>query len=657
MAFDDLPQIDPPSEHDDEAKNRLAAIFSQKAGFISREQVPDKGNDYLVELIEHRSAKNRHFCLQLKSVENPVLIDEGSTISFSWLTSRMGYIMRNEPIYGILVIYDVSSGKLYYEYVYELYQKLMERETDGWKANQYVNVHVPVANVLDSGAASKIHLKYLRQFNNLSKMVADHGASYNLPVVKMGQVGEWDTGSTSGIVEILQRFDLQPIEVNDLPIIHELITRLPSSEILQHKALCIQAALAYSEVGRIADSDFYLQRLCRRFALEHGEELTVSFIQLKNDYSLGLVDIDGFVATSRMLLDKTDDPYNRLILRLNILNFELMGIRSLMDVPEAMAIEIGELASSIEALEESPRKYYLKLWNLENLVLFISVVRVNGFNEMKILEQFGRTFTLEERLGMAQKLVGMQGLFNKEMKSVEDYAKNTESKLLRAYAILASTRSKLSLEIDLLISSDIPPDVAEHEKMLAYEVNVTQQGVDIFFEYKLMAPAYGLMCMAAELHTITTDWYGLRSVVNYDKLQEGLRYFERELELPVFVSAAKKQIERQKEKREVKESGNQDHKMRFLSGLEDKQLENLAATMILSGRFPNGKKEYLLKEMKSFKLFYLRCTDADVHIMVKQLPQELVYSIPPSFQLRNSRSGIVSVASADMESLLNGWGF
>ncbi|WP_316844982.1 DUF4365 domain-containing protein [Pedobacter psychrodurus] len=130
MAYDDLPQVDPPSEHDDEAKNRFTAVFSQKSGFIPREQSPDKGNDYLVELIEERSAKNNHFCVQLKSVESPSIIKEGTIISFQWLTSRLGYVMRNVPIYGILVIYDVSSEKLYYEYIDKIYEKLLERETD-----------------------------------------------------------------------------------------------------------------------------------------------------------------------------------------------------------------------------------------------------------------------------------------------------------------------------------------------------------------------------------------------------------------------------------------------------------------------------------------------------------------------------------------------
>jgi hypothetical protein len=44
-------------------------------------------------------------------------------------------------IFGLLVIYDISSQTLYYEYVEKIYQKLMEHESDDWKKNDKVSVH------------------------------------------------------------------------------------------------------------------------------------------------------------------------------------------------------------------------------------------------------------------------------------------------------------------------------------------------------------------------------------------------------------------------------------------------------------------------------------------------------------------------------------
>lgn len=657
MAYDELPQIDSPSEHDDEAKNRFTSIFSQKSGFIPREQSPDKGNDYLVELIEERSAKNNHFCVQLKSVENPAIIEGGTIISFQWLTSRLGYVMRNVPIFGILVIYDVSTEKLYYEYVDVIYQKLLERETDKWKDQIHVNVHVPIANLLDKKAATDIHANYLKRFTNLGKMAAEHGESYDLPAVKMGLVNEFDLSNTADIVNILERLGLNGIEVNDIPLIHDLITRLPNSEIVKHKSLCILAGIAFNEVGKIADSAFYVQRVQKRFELNASEKLTLKFLQLKNDYSLGVVEHAEFISESRDLLSQTDDKINQITLKLNILNFELMQVKPFTDVPEKLATDIGDLAELIQELEENSKKYHLKLWNLENLALFMGTVRVNSFNEMTILERFGRSLTLPERLVMAQRLAAMQNLFTKELHSVDEFAKSNDNKLLQAYAILANTRHKLSFEIDLVSFSKDPGDLAEREKSLAFDMNLTQHGVAVFIDNSLLSPAYTLMCLASEIHVITTEWFGLKSPILTDHLEEGLRYLEGELELSPFDSRAKRLINKKLAEREVKEDPYECHGMRALSKLDHQQMENVIGIVLLSGKFPNAKKEHMLNEMESFKLFYQRCTDPDIYPLVSQLPTNFVYSVESRYQLRNMRTGILSLNSSNMKSLLETWGY
>lgn len=108
MGMNDLPQIDDSSENDDEAKSYLSLLFSQKAGFITREQIPDKGCDYLVEIIEEKLATNRSFGVQLKSIQHPSVIEDGQTISYTWKTARLNYLKQTAPIYGLLVLYDVS---------------------------------------------------------------------------------------------------------------------------------------------------------------------------------------------------------------------------------------------------------------------------------------------------------------------------------------------------------------------------------------------------------------------------------------------------------------------------------------------------------------------------------------------------------------------
>lgn len=653
MAFDDLPQIDAASEHDDEAKNKLTGILSQKFGFIPREQIPDKGCDYLVELIEERSAKNWHFSVQLKSIENPTLISNGDMISYPWLTSRLGYMIRNMPIYGLLVIYDVSSQKLYYEYVENIYLKLMERESDDWKKNNQVNVHIPFTNILDITSVKSIHEAFLRRFTNLSKMTNDHAASYDLPVLKLNFVSEYDLNVTNDIVEILRKWGLSSIEVNDLPTLYELINRLPNSEIVQHKELSILAALTFSEAGKVADSAYYVQRTLKRFSLTDGENLMVHFISLKNDYGLGIIDATEFIKECKTLLGKTEDLANKITLRLNILNFELLLVKSFTIMPTELAEEINDLANIIDKMDETTNKYYLKLWNLENLSLFIGLVRTQGLNEMTVLEEFDRPLSLNQRRLAAERIVAMQGLFTRELYSVDEYAKDTNNLLLQAFAILLHTRSKLSLEIDLITFADNPDNLVEREKWLAHHIGLAQHGFTVFMNNSLIGPAYTLLCLTSELHTIMTEWFNFDSPVIVLNLEENLKKLENDLECPPFESSVLKLIRRKKKMDKTDDDIHQG--MKGLLLLDRNQMENLAEITIRSGKFPNARKENMLHEMESFKLFYQRCNDPDIYPMVSQVPIEIVYSIKPSFQLYNRRTGIFSLTNEDMNALLDAW--
>jgi len=652
MAFDDLPQIDASSEHDDEAKNKFSGVLSQKAGFIPREQIPDKGCDYFVELIEGRSARNWHLGVQLKSIENPSLISNGDFISYPWLTSRLGYMMRNTPIYGLLVIYDFFSQKLYYEYVEKIYLKLMERENDDWKKNNQVNVHVPVTNVLDASSVATIHEIYLKRFTNLSKMTSDHAASYDLPVLKMNVVSEYDLNKTTDIVEVLRRWGLSSIAVNDLPTIYELVNRLPNSEIVQHKELSILAALTFNEAGKAADSAYYVQRALKRFSLSDGEMLMVHFIRLKNDYSLGAIDTKAFIEECKVLLEKTEDSGNKVTLRLNILNFELLLVKPLTVVPIALAEEISNLADVIDKMDETTNKYYLKLWNLENLALFIGLVRAQGLNEMTVLEEFDRPLSMDERRVAAGRIVSMQELFTRELYSVDEYAKQANNILLQAFAILLHTRSKLSLEIDLITFATDPNNHAEREKWLIHHVELAQHGFVVFMNNNLLRPAYTLLCLTSELYTIMTEWFNFNIPVIVSNLEENLKILENDLELPPFKSSVLNLINH---KKKVDSPDHDHHGMKGLLLLDRHQMENLAEITINSGKFPNAKLENMMYEMESFKLFYQRCNDPDIYPMVSKVPINIVYSIKPSFQLQNRRTGLFSLTSEDMNALLDTW--
>lgn len=656
MAFNDLPQIDEPSEHDDEAQNRFEGIFSQKAGFICRDQRPDKGCDYMVELIQEKRATMQQFAVQLKSVDKASLVDKGQFISFPWLTSRLAYLLRNTPVYGLLIIYDVSRETCFYEYIEKIYSRLMDRPTDKWKDNEKVNVHVPVANVLDSSAAVAIHRVFNLRFENIVRMSNDHAKDYDLPNLKMNFATGYNLDKIDDVVEVLIRWGVSSILINDIPLIFDLLSKIPNNKIVERKDLSILATLANSEVGKIADSQFYLSRLRRRFELTAGEEQMVRFIELKNQLALGEISGKDFVAAIDEFLGQKVSRDNEITLRLNKLNFQLKSIRGFHKIPVNLADEIAKLAEVIEGLEESSNKYFLKLWNLENLSVLTGLIRTQNINEFAIREQFGNPISTTERLEGATMIVGMQILFSNEIKKIDRYANETQNLLLRAFAILAKSNAELSLEIDLIVSGTNPKTLSEHGQWLTNAIATAAEGFHIFIDQNQLSQAYTLLCISHELHVIATEWGHWHSPVNEGMLAGNFKLLEKELELQPFQSKVRILISRRASASMTHENPN--NGMRFILQLDEEQIETAVEMTLKTGKFPNARKEFMLMEMHSFKLFFQRCDDTNIYpIIANPPPIEEVYRFPLSYQLVNAQTGEATPASTDMDLLLKSWGF
>src|SRR5688572_13157963 len=116
MAFDDSPNVDPSSKASEESVLAVKAFFTRRNGFISREEIPDYGCDLNVELVlEKENASSQQFPIQIKSDGDISIINSyGSKyISKSIETSRIGYLCRRTPAYGLVIVYDVKTGLCY----------------------------------------------------------------------------------------------------------------------------------------------------------------------------------------------------------------------------------------------------------------------------------------------------------------------------------------------------------------------------------------------------------------------------------------------------------------------------------------------------------------------------------------------------------------
>ncbi|TKC64054.1 DUF4365 domain-containing protein [Pedobacter hiemivivus] len=651
MALNDLPQIDDSSENDDLAKSYFTSLLNQKAGYISREQTPDKGCDYMVELIESKRATNKHFGVQLKSIQKPEFIQKDSLISYTWETSRLHYLLRSEPIYGLLVIYDVSTEQAYYEFIDKVYIKLLERDNDQWTKKDSVKVHVPVTNILDKDSLKYIHEVFTQRHNNLSRMNGEQAGNYGLPVTKTKVTSMYNLDNVKDVIEILNRWGLSSILPNDLPLLYDLICKVPNNEIIQHKDVCILAALTNNEAGKLAESAYFLERLKKRFELNPSETHMVSFIRLKNELALGTLGVSDFILACKNLLEETDQHDNIITLRLNILFFGLSEIKAFQKVPKELADEVIDLGEIIDQLEDNVNKYYLKLWNMENLALLTNHVRTEGFNEMTIRKTFGRPMTLNERLELTNKVYGMQSHLYKELNTINEFAKEQNNVILQAFTFHTQLRYDLSFEIDTITFNNDQTVAADRHESLTNSIRCAATAFLVFAKNNLLSQAYNLLSLQYELSLIATDWYNIEIPIPIEDTKKQLSELEVELEYIPYQSSAAYLIARKKNKSDIIAG------MKGILKLDKEQLENLAEATLRSGRFPNGKKEFIMHELLSFKMFFQRCNNPDIEpIVIKPTNLEYAYTFAMQFELKNKRTGIVSLKNTNMDTLLKTWG-
>jgi hypothetical protein len=181
MAFTDLPLIYAPSANSELSDRAVCNFLNQHSGFICRRDTPDKGCDLDAELILNgKSAANRRFGIQLKSVESLPLLADGQTISYQFETGRLSYLLNRPVGEGLIIIYDVAAGHAYFEYALIVYQKLMEERGESWYGQDTVNIRIPLSNLLDINTAGQIHTYFRERFETVACMIASQGPRYGM---------------------------------------------------------------------------------------------------------------------------------------------------------------------------------------------------------------------------------------------------------------------------------------------------------------------------------------------------------------------------------------------------------------------------------------------------------------------------------------------
>ena len=265
MAFVDAPIVDENSQRSEESVLRIRSILSRKNSFLCREETPDYGVDIDVELIDESVVTGKKFPIQVKSSRNLKTVDNQGVqcISYPYPTSNLGYLSRRLPCYGLIAIYDEDAEVTYFDYVDEIIFRLgMIKKNDTWRLQNSVSIYIPVKNILSDESAQNIWRTFTERFSKHGKMFREHAVDYDIPVLSMKENLTYDI-SHGKVAADLEKYGFALFNTRELHLLLDMLEELSVSDISTKTHFTTLAAIAYAEIGKLIDAEYYLGILYR----------------------------------------------------------------------------------------------------------------------------------------------------------------------------------------------------------------------------------------------------------------------------------------------------------------------------------------------------------------------------------------------------------
>lgn len=657
MAFSDLPLIDPPSVNSERSELALMVLLNQQSGFICRPDKPDKGCDFDVELIiDGRGASNRRFGIQLKSVERLPVMADGITISYAFETSRLGYLLNRPAGEGLIVLYDVSSGRLYYDYAVNLFKRLMqERGGQDWQQQEMVNIHIPISNVLHEPAAITIHTHFRERFEKIALLITADATRQELNVIDPRTNTRYDLYNNDQVREVLLKHGLALLQEHELELCFWLLRRLPVRYIEDDPHLMMLAAMAYGEMGRRYDSENFIRKLYKRGPVPDGQKHMIQFCHLKNQMLLDQIELPEFIAGITAIRAEETNPKNILLLDLNLIFYELLSVKFYRGLQPDVLSRIRSVFDQAAQMGFDHRsRQLIEVNNAENFGQYLNYIRLTFFNDLAIrlaAKTAGRSLQLEEQ---RQQVFSLENEFSDILHRLYEDGKSRNDHLLQAQALLVRSRYLLSKEIDLYSQWPMLKNLRFHdEKTYVYSLKLTLSGHDHFMEAGYVELAHQSLQIGIDLIMFSREVYHYKDDFNLDELLARKNKFETQHELEAIALQFPALVERMK-----KIYQNLDgHYMYDTKDMDDEQLKGFTATIARAFGLPPNCYPNLLSELHNCRLFYQRANkDIELIPYDRRYDHRLLYRTSVRFVIYNKKTDLRSVPSNDVGALLSSWG-
>jgi len=661
MAFDDHPQVDEAAKRSEESVLFTKLVLSRKNGFISREETPDYGADLSVELISDReNATGYIFAVQIKSTENAkkVNVNNERYVSYSIATSRLGYLCRRIPGLGLIILYEHSNERCYFDYVENIVARIsLVKGNENWKQQTEVTMHIPELNILSKREAVLIHENIKNKFLNHLALIDEHGADFGIE-----NHFSMDSSSEDNLPDIQNPLKLASwLDSNGLQLVHNqefgllstLITNLRYEDIKKSNNLILLAAVGFVETGRYLDAELYVQNACLRideYSTEYQE--IVQLLKLKADAYFGRKSLNEIHYELDNLIRNTNNTSIKLSLKAWHLRNSILLMFENKSFDYNIFDEFSLYFEQVSAADfEDDVKYVLFLTNCDSILGIY----------LELLAKIQLKTSIQKRLGVIGQDASLfseyrfvASIFESLMKLVEDaikVAEETENEILKASANLRLVKYFWATILNTTISNEskklsLEPAVeAEFKGLLYRAVNATKT----FETAGHAGEAYQALGVAYELTVLFEHIYGGSLPISSSSIKTNISTFEREIGVQKkFQSITEKKIEQIKQISEIDST-------QHIKKLNNDSIDELAENLLFSLNLPPDRLPNIIKNIHNQRDFSLANKNSNLILLEQKShmeSQETMFAKPIKYKLYDKKSGLTSIEYSDVSELI-----
>lgn len=662
MAFDDDPIVDNNAKNSDESVLFIKSIFSKKNGFICRTDQPDFGVDELIELIRwndtsknFQKATNKRFVLQLKSLErisenNLVKKSNKDFIKISFKSSRLKYLLQYSPAYGLVVIYDVSAAKAYFDYAENIYKNLNDfNQGETWKSKEKPTIYIPIENEFDTGSLKNIHDFFTKRHENADRLIFSHGEAYNIPSFIKPNPEEYDFRNAADIKKVLLKYGWSLVDDNDFILLDSMVARLSHQEILNDLTLCLLKATISCEIGDHLDADYFLFKYDRLPKSPNSDLARKIFLRNKIDFILGRIDTKSFTTNLEDLKNSINDDYNKLLIDINIFFMELLQKLSSGNPYSHRFEDLKILFEKINNSKiEEKKKHYLNTYHISNLVIFVTQYIREKFSSFKIKESMGIHVPLTERGQEVTDLISKVESLKNLIFATWKFGSEMKDNYLVASSMYNFANYEFVFHYNVaLLNWDKTLEKVGNKENFTRFIDLAFTSFDLFNKMGKIHNAYLSLILAHELTLLFKILHNEVIKNEPEKIEKNIKNIQEKMGYKPFESSVKSSIKNL--------VNNEKNALENFQEIDDSNIDDIVKTLCDSMGLPTDRIRFIKADIIATKYFYSNRASNHLELFQKldhTKNKSTYYKSPVIYSVFCNKCKNMTVWSFDIEPIL-----